>query len=165
MTFTVTRERVVSISPNCSLSPRQARIFMASLVIPTIVISTALALAGFWLVLPFAGLEMLAIAWALRISLRRGRYQEVVRVSDRHLVVEKGQQKVLERVEFPRYWSAVKLIPASIATYPSRLVVGCRGDSLEIGACLTESERRGLCEHLRQLVGPVEASPRLAIPR
>lgn len=154
----------MQISPNCSLSPRQARIFLGSLCAATAVVSGSVAMAGFWPVLPFAGLELLAVAWALRSSMRRGQYREVVRVSEAQLVIEKGQQKVLERVEFPRYWSFVRLVPAAVASYPSRLIVACMGKSHEIGACLTESERRGLQRHLVHLVGPVESLPNLSAP-
>ncbi len=152
---------VLSLAPNCALNEDQARLFMGSLVVGTLLVSGSLALAGFWLVLPFAGIELLAVGYALSLSMRRGRYKEVLRVFDDQLVVEKGVQNVEERVEFPRYWSAVKLVPARVASYPSRLIVSCMGKTLEIGEFLTEPERVGLSKRLATLVGPVETLPQV----
>ncbi|MEM7083398.1 MAG: DUF2244 domain-containing protein [Pseudomonadota bacterium] len=153
---------VLSLAPNCALSEQQARLFMGSLVFGTLLVSGSIALAGFWLVLPFAGLELLAVGYALSLSMRRGRYQEVLRVFNEQLVVEKGVQTVEERVEFPRYWTTVKLVPSRVASYPSRLVVSCMGKSLEIGAFLTEPERVGLGKRLSALVGPVQTLPTIS---
>ncbi len=153
---------VLSLAPNCALSDDQARLFMGSLVFGTLMVSGSIALAGFWLVLPFAGLELMAVGYALSLSMKRGRYKEVLRVFNDQLVVEKGVQNVEERVEFPRYWATVKLIPARVASYPSRLMVTCMGKSLEIGEFLTESERVGLGKRLVALIGPVETLPQVA---
>ncbi len=119
-------------------------------------------MAGFWLVLPFVGLELVAVGYALSMSMKRGRYREVLRVFNDELVVEKGVQNVEERVEFPRYWATVKLVPARVSSYPSRLLVTCMGKSLEIGEFLTEPERVGLGKRLVSLVGPVETLPQVA---
>ncbi len=150
---------VLSLAPNCALSDDQARLFMGSLVVGTLLVSGSIALAGFWLVLPFAGIELMAVGYALSLSMRRGRYKEVLRIFNDQLVVEKGVQNIEERVEFPRYWSAVKLVPARVASYPSRLIVSCMGKTLEIGEFLTEPERVGLSKRLAALVGPVETLP------
>ena len=154
---------VLSLAPNCALSDDQARLFMGSLVVGTLIVSGSIALAGFWLVLPFAGLELLAVGYALSLSMRRGRYKEVLRVFNDQLVVEKGVQTVEERVEFPRYWASVKLVPSRVASYPSRLIVSCMGKSLEIGEFLTEAERIGLSKRLASLVGPAETLPPVAV--
>lgn len=150
---------VLSLSPNCALSEDQARLFMGSLVVGTLIVSGSIALAGFWLVLPFAGIELVAVGYALSLSMRRGRYREVLLIFNDQLVVEKGVQSVEERVEFPRYWSTVRLVPARVTSYPSRLMVSCMGKSLEIGGFLTEAERVGLSKRLARLVGPVETLP------
>ncbi len=156
---------VLSLAPNCALSDAHARLFMGSPVFGTLIVSGRIALAGFWLVLPFAGLELMAVGYALALSLKRGRYREVLRVFNDEFVVEKGVQNVEERVEFPRYWATVQLVPARVASYPSRLMVSCMGSTLEIGEFLTESERVGLGKRLISLVGPVATLPQVASAR
>ena len=41
-----------------------------------------MALQGFWPVLPFAGLEMAVLGWALKTSMDRRHHRETVTVSD-----------------------------------------------------------------------------------
>ena len=58
------------IAPNCSLTPRGAALFFGEH-LPGLVLDCAatLALMGMWPILPFAGLEMLVLGWALHASL------------------------------------------------------------------------------------------------
>jgi uncharacterized membrane protein len=49
---------------NCSMSPAGLAVAFAVLAIVTIAIGTGFALAGAWPVLPFAGLEVVALAVA-----------------------------------------------------------------------------------------------------
>lgn len=157
--YNVCPQRVLRVKPNCSMTSYQASLFFLSLVAGTLLVSGSMALMGYWLVLPFAGLELLVIAYALKRVQQRGRYQEVVRISQDELIIEKGNQCIEQREAFPRYWACVNLIPARVKSYPSRLTVGCMGKSLEVGACLTETERVGLSKRLRRLIGPVQTLP------
>lgn len=69
----------IEISPNCSLSARGAGLFFGSLCLVSFGIAGSLALLGYWPVLPFAGLEMGLLGWALWTSLqRRHRHQAIV---------------------------------------------------------------------------------------
>lgn len=144
---------LLHIRPNSSLSSRNAKHFIAVTAFAMALIAGSLAMAGYWLILPFAGLELAAVVWALRISMERGTYQEVVRIKDSSLVIEKGKKKVQERVEFPRYRTSVQLVSSSVASYPSRLIIACQGRKLEVGKCLTETERLGLSKRLKELLG------------
>ncbi len=58
----------ILLAPNCSLDARSALLFFGSVCAVSFGIAGALALAGMWPILPFAGLEMLLLAWALRAS-------------------------------------------------------------------------------------------------
>ncbi len=147
------QDALLYIRPNSSLTPCNAKLFILGTALAMGLISGSLAVAGYWLVLPFAGLELAALAAALWVSMERGRYQEVVRIQDSQLVVEKGKKNIQERVEFPRYQSSVQLISSTVASYPSRLIIACQGRQLEIGKCLTETERLGLSKRLKELVG------------
>ncbi|NCW56693.1 MAG: DUF2244 domain-containing protein [Gammaproteobacteria bacterium] len=62
----MTAETRIEIAPHCSLTPRGARWFFVSLCVASLSIALPISLLGFWLVLPFAGLELALLAWALR---------------------------------------------------------------------------------------------------
>jgi uncharacterized membrane protein len=120
------------------------------------VLAVGLAARGFWPVLPFAGLELFALGVALGMSMRRGRYRELVSVFGDRIVIERGVDAVRERIELPRHWTRVELAASPRRGHPSRLLLACGGKRLEIGAILTEAERVGLQKRLAELVAARE---------
>ena len=55
---------------NCSVSPRQFVLFYLSLALFSLFIAFLLVLSGAWLVLPFTGIELLAVGVAFAIYAR-----------------------------------------------------------------------------------------------
>ncbi len=152
----------ILLAPNCSLDARSALLFFGSVCAVSFGIAGALALAGMWPILPFAGLEMLLLAWALRASLRRREQLQIITISDEQLVIETRGRHELQRIVFPRHWAQVKLRRAESALHPSRLTIESHGRLYEVGSFLTEEERRGLAARLRRSIGRINESPRLS---
>jgi len=148
---------VFELSPNCSLSPRSATLFYASVVAVCLPVAVACAAAGFWPVLPFAGLELAGLAVALRLSLRRGQVRETIRIDEREVTVGRASGREHSEHRFARPWTRVQLRKANVASWPSRLLVGAMGRSVEVGAFLTEGERRRLGRRLAEVI---PATPR-----
>jgi uncharacterized membrane protein len=155
-------EHRFELAPNCSLTPRGARLFVGSLAAVTFAAAGFFALQGFWPVLPFAGLEIGLLAWAVRASLRRGSERELIVVSDEQVVVERRMPSGSRRTVFPRHWARVTLRGPLKAPYPSRLTIESHGRACEVGRFLTEDERRRLAARLERLVGKMSESPALA---
>ena len=151
----------IELTPNCSLTPRGARIFVGSVAALTFAVALFFALQGFWPVLPFAGLEIGLLAWAVRASQVKGLEREVILVSDENVVVERRSPTGSWRTVFPRHWSRVTLRDPQAALHPSRLTIESHGRACEVGRFLTEEERRGVAERLRRLVGKTSESPAL----
>jgi len=151
----------IVIAPNCSLSVRGAVLFFLSLCAPCFGVAGALFFLGFWPVLPFAGLEMLALGVALHVSLRRRHHRQTIEVSDSEVTVRTTIGKVHSEVVFPRHWAQVKLRRPTSRLHPSRLVIESHGRQCAVGDFLTEEERRGLARKLRGLIGRVNESPSL----
>lgn len=154
-----TSDALIAVHPNCSMSPRGARLFFAGIALISLSIAGLFVAEGFWPVLPFAGLELFALGIALGISMRRGRRQEVIRINADTVVVESGDHDLRTRIELSRPWVRAELRTARIATYPSRLCLVAHAKVVEVGACLTETERRGLHKRLDQLLSAVEYAP------
>jgi uncharacterized membrane protein len=155
----------IEICPNCSLSVRGAAMFFGSLCFVSFSIAGMLALLGFWPVLPFAGLEMLGLGWALRVSLQRRFHRQTITVTDQYVRVESRDRVNCSQVVFPRHWAQVKLRRPASRLHPSRLTIESHGRQCELGSFLTEAERRGLALRLQRLVGRINESPSLAQPR
>jgi uncharacterized membrane protein len=151
----------IVIAPNCSLSVRGAVLFFLIACVPCFGIAGLLTYLGFWPVLPFAGLEMLLLGVALRLSLARRHHHQTIVVSDSDVAVLSRIGKIHSEVVFPRHWAQVKLRRPSSRLHPSRLVIESHGRQCAVGDFLTEEERRGLYGKLNGLIGRVNESPTL----
>lgn len=152
----------IVIAPNCSLSVKGALLFFCGTCFGSFTIAGIMMLLGYWPVLPFAGLEMIVLAWALKTSLERRHHFQTITVSEDDVLVESSTGVEHVRVVFPRHWAQVKLRRPSSRLYPSRLVIESHGRQFEVGDFLTEEERRGLAARLGRLIGRINESPALA---
>ena len=107
---------------------------------------------GFWLVLPFAGAEVIALGAGFYYCALGGKATEVVSVDDRRVAVEKGTPATRRVCEFERAWAKIALLPARINWYPSRLVIRSHGKQVQLGAFLSEPERRKLAGELGRVI-------------
>lgn len=153
--------RRFELRPRCSLTPRTARLFIASMAVGTFTVATFFALQGFWPILPFAGAEMALLAWGVRASMRKGQERETITITTENVTIDWRTPRNEQSSVFPRHWSTVKLHAPPTALYPSRLIFESSGRACEVGRFLTEDERRGLAARLQQLVGNVNESPAL----
>ena len=157
----MTAETRIEIAPHCSLTPRGARWFFVSLCVASLSIALPISLLGFWLVLPFAGLELALLAWALRASMARRHQRQTITISETVVTIEDVIPPQTRWVEFPRHWAQVRIRAGGSPLHPSRLTVESHGRRHEIGHFLNEQERLGLAARLRRLIGRVDESPPL----
>jgi uncharacterized membrane protein len=151
----------IEIAPHCSLSLRGAGWFFLSLAVPTLGLAGALTVLGYWPILPFAGLEMAVLAWALKVSLERRHHRQIVTVSEGEVCIKCRDREQTSEVVFPRHWAQVKLRRPVSGLHPSRLTIESHGRRCEVGNFLTEQERLGLATRLTRLIGHINESPSL----
>jgi uncharacterized membrane protein len=152
----------IELVPHCSLSSRGAVLFFGGLSTVALGIAGLFAVQGFWPILPFAGIEMLLLGWALERSFARRERTEVITVSEQEVFIEVARRDRRSQVVFSRHWAQVKLRSPVSRLHPSRLLIESHGRALEVGRFLTEEERRGLAIRLQRLIGRVNESPSLA---
>jgi uncharacterized membrane protein len=152
----------IVIAPNCSLSVPGALMFFGSLCAVSFGIAGFMAFLGLWPVLPFAGLEMALLGWALKATLARRFHRQTITVTETDVSVESRDRTHYAQVVFPRHWAQVKLRRPASRLHPSRLTIESHGRQCELGAFLTEEERRGLARELQRLIGRINESPTLA---
>jgi uncharacterized membrane protein len=153
----------IEICPHCSLGVRSALLFFGSLCFVSFMVAGIMALQGFWPVLPFAGLEMVLLGWALNASMARRHHRQTITVTDVDVSVELRDRLHSVQLVFPRHWAQVKLRRPASRLHPSRLVIESHGRQCELGSFLTEEERRGLARRLQSLIGRVNESPALKV--
>ncbi len=143
------------IRPNCSLRWRDVVRFYLGIVTISFGIAIAFAIQGAWLVLPFAGAEMLVLGVALYLVSRRGSCWQVISIDRDHIVITEHGSHHQRQETFQRAWARVELRPPPIQGHPSRLTIGSHGRRVEIGACLNEDDKKYLAHELSLAVRPV----------
>jgi uncharacterized membrane protein len=145
----------LTLTPNCSLTPRTAWTFYGSLCVVTGVVAGLATAQGFWPVLPFAGLELGLLGWAMHRSLQRRHHRQTITVTDESVEIEEIDLERCERIVFQRYWARVKMRAAESPLHPSQLLIESHGRRCEIGRFLNEQERRSVAQRLQRLIsGP-----------
>lgn len=140
------------LTPNRSASWRANKYFFLGCLFVTALIAARFCVMGAYWVLPFAGLEMLALAAGLYACSRKTYRREVIVVGQRAVCVEAGWSHPVRREEFARPWARVVLEAPAAGRRHSRLRVGMHGSYVEVGAFLNEPERLRLAGQLRRAV-------------
>jgi uncharacterized membrane protein len=147
----------VSLWPHNSLTRRGFRWFMGALVAGLAI--PFLAVAGTpvaWMLLPFL-LAAVGLVWlAIRISLRRGRVHEELRLWPDVILVERTEPGgAVRRWAANPYWVRVEL--RDTRQVPQYLTLAGGGRTIELGAFLTPEERVSLAADLRAALGRLNA--------
>jgi uncharacterized membrane protein len=131
---------------NCAVSPRQFVWFYMSLASFSLFIAFLLVLCGAWLVLPFTGIELLAVGVAFAMYARHAVDYERVRLYPNRLVIEQVSAEELTQFEFNPRW--VRVEQGATARDPIRLV--SRGETVMIGQHLAQYRRVEFANELRR---------------
>lgn len=130
---------------NCSVTPKQLAWFYASLCAVSLAIAAYFWLRGAPLVMPFAGLELVALGVALLAYARHAADGERICLQGRRLVVELESAGQLQRTEFDPDW--VRVEPRSGER--SLIEVSGRGRSVQVGRYLRPELRPLLAREIR----------------
>lgn len=135
---------------NSSLSPAGRILVFGSLAVVTVAISLGFAIHGAWPVLPFAGLECLALylvyGWLKR---HQGDYQCVM-LDNEQVVVETREGDETRRSEFSRAWAQVVIEDG--AGGRSSVFIRSHGRAVEIGKWLTSEARTKAARRLKRQI-------------
>ena len=136
------------VKPNQAISWRSLMLVYLLISAVTIIIGITFYSMGMTLVLPFSGLEILALGAALYTCAWRGEVQEVISIDKDNITIETGRQRPEQREIFMRAWAKVILERSWNSWYPSRLLIRSHGRQVEIGRFLNEQERQGFAQLL-----------------
>ena len=108
-------------------------------------------LAGAWLILPFAGLEVMLLASIAAAVLRNEHYESLAISSESIHVMVRCKRGCSVR-SYSKHWTHAKLMPNRIGAGRSRLLLVSHGRGQEIGKELVESEKCILYRQLRNIL-------------
>ena len=146
-----------TIKRNCSASPAQVAWVFASIVAVSFAFGAVFAAQGLWLVLPFVGIEMLAVAAAFFCYGRRAADYERIEIGGDEIAVEKveGSQCTVRRLPSP--WARVELQRLG-RTGRVTVWLAAGAQRIEVGRHLLDARRMQLAEEMRMaLARPLPA--------
>jgi len=138
------------IRPNSAYNAKTWPWVFALLVLICVGIAARFAWLGYWMILPFAILDVTAVGLILFLLGRQGSYVEKISIQADEVVIEHLQRGSERSWRFPLDWTRVELAGAGHHWYNRRLLIGSSGKWVEVGQCLTDAERESLAEALKQ---------------
>ena len=140
------------IRPNSSYHPKSWYKLFLLLVVVCMSIAIRFALLGYWIILPFAIIDVVAVGLILQMVVRQSSYVEKITVNDDAVTVHHIQKNRNSDWQFPLHWTQVRLEMPKYKWYPNRLLLGSKGKWVEVGSCLTDEERNSLAQAVQSQV-------------
>jgi uncharacterized membrane protein len=134
--------------PNHSLTRPQKWLAFWSLAALSFATAIGFALVGYWLILPFAGLEIGLLAWAFGILCSHEGDYETLTIEGDVVVLEWHAGTRGERREMNRQWARV-VCDCKAPGRNCRLSVSSHGRETEVGQYLSDEARLQLAATLR----------------
>lgn len=138
--------------PNHSLSVSGAQLLFIVAAGISSLIAIAFSLFGAWPVIPFTGIELAVLWWALQRCERHATDFERITLEAGRLIVETRKGALIERHEFHPYWAQLQY-EKSAAQHPQRLLIRSHGKEIEVGSLLTEEQKKALAKELKKELG------------
>jgi len=133
----------LTLKRNCSISPSGLACVFAALALAVLAIGTGFAIAGAWLILPFAGLEVLLLGGAFVLQARHATDYERIALERGQLVVE-----VVDGQQCARYELDARRVRVDMEG--ARVVVRGPREALELGRHLDERSRMAFGAELKK---------------
>lgn len=138
------------IKRNCSASPTQLAAVFGSLVAVSFAFAAAFAALGLWMVLPFVGLELVAVAAAFLCYGRHAADVERIELANDKLTVERVEADRSRRWEFDPRGVRVEVDERGKGLgVRVHVRLTSRGEQVEVGRHLLDEKRAALARELR----------------
>lgn len=132
------------VTANRSMSWKANLYLAASLGFICMGVAIAMATFGLWMVIPFAGLEIIFIVVCLYLTLKRLSRQEVITVDNDAIKLEWGYNRPDVVVNLPRRWSRLSYQCKDNVFEVGELSLCAHGKRYALGRCLNREEKKAL---------------------
>lgn len=146
--------------PNHSSSWRGNLYALLAISVPSLGAAIGFTLLGAWPILPFAGLELLALACALYYVNWKLQYRHVITLSEDSVQIEKGHYHPKQCWRFARQRTGLSITPEKHPWDSPEVAVHDSEESVSIGEFLCPGDARELISLLRREIRVDSASPR-----
>ena len=136
------------ISGNHSISYTGSLIFIIIVSFISLAIALGFLFQGYWIILPFAGLEMIFLAVMLLYCCHNNSMYEKIQIYEDKVNISSKYRKNKGFFEVNKYWASIVLNKPKLKGHPHRLFVRYKGREMEVGVMLEDKERLELAAML-----------------
>ncbi len=143
-------DEIIVAEPNHSASWRANKLVLIAMCCLSGVTAGGFALVGAWPVVPFAGLEMLALASALYYVCWKLRYRHVVTLEADKVRIQKGHYHPRQQWCFDRDNTTIQVMTPPHPRDAPQISLCNRGEQVSLGEFLGEEDANTLLQLLRE---------------
>lgn len=137
--------------PNASASTESVYKLLLSLVVLSGVIAMGFFHIGAWMVLPFAGLELVLVVLAFVVVLRHSNDYEKITFVENHIEIEQSVLGKIKHARFQCYWTRVTLREGEDGK--TSLWIGSHNQEVEFGRDTMDNvQREQVASHLKRML-------------
>jgi len=136
---------------NCSLAPKQLLYWYFSIALLTLIIASGFGLMGYWVVLPFAGLELLILAVAFLVYGRHAADFELLQLDGTELRLVRAVGQTQTEQVVPAQWVRLEYD----GRYKAPLLIRYQGQTIKFGRFVAEQDKPALHKELRAALAKI----------
>jgi uncharacterized membrane protein len=140
----------VTFRPNRSLTANSKFKVILMLSIIPILIGIGFSMIGVWLVMPFVGLELAALAYAFYYINAHENDYESITIDDEKLEIKTCYRGEVKHKSLNPYWT--KLVQRELANGELELGLISHGKEILVGKYLTREQRETIAEQLKKRI-------------
>ena len=141
-------EHNLIIRPNPAMSWKLIKKIYIAFATFILVIAIVLSMINLYLAIPFYGVEVIFLGYALYITALKSSFYEEVKIDKFNIKISFVNRKNVKNYDFTRQWAEFKFKPATNLT-PSEISISKKGKILLIAKRVNEADRKKLFNLLK----------------
>ena len=141
-------EHNLIIRPNPAMSWKLIKKIYIAFATFILVIAIVLSMVNLYLAIPFYGVEVIFLGYALYITALKSSYYEEVKIDKFNIKISFVNRKNVKNYDFVRQWAEFKFKPATNLK-PSQISISKKGEILLIAERVNEADRKKLFNLLK----------------
>ena len=140
----------IIVKPNPSMPWYLIKRIYLAFALFILVIAIVLSMFNLYLAIPFYGVEVLFLGYALYITaLKSGHYEKLL-IDEHEIIISFVKGKQISKFDFTKEWSTFKFKNAT-KLQPSEISISKSGNKIFIGQKINEEDRKALFKLLKTL--------------
>ncbi|MDC6484592.1 DUF2244 domain-containing protein [Methylophilaceae bacterium] len=141
-------EHQLIIRPNPAMSWKLIKKIYIAFAIFILVIAVILSMVNLYLAIPFYGVEVIFLGYALYITALKSSYYEEIKINKFNITVSFVSGKKIKSFDYVRQWAEFKFKPATNLK-PSEITISKKGKILLVAKRVNEVERKKIFNLLK----------------